>query len=257
VLGDYWRGHSESISSTALVAILREFGVGHAGARSALSRLTKRQLLRRTRAGRQTFYQLTDRALAEIDAGAQRIFSFGADDPPWDGYWSLVAFTISEPERQRRQLLRNHLRWLGFGPLYDGLWVSPHPRLDAVGAKLKELGVPTVTLFRAKAVDGWSPNVKAIWSLESLAGAYSDFSRRLRSIQDRMMDGTLTSSESLVARTLAMDSWRRFPREDPDLPSQLLPRKWSRADARARFLAVHDGLKPMADSRVGEILLEQ
>ena len=38
---------------------------------------------------------------------------------------ALVAFSIPEQNRAARDSLRKQLRWLGFAPLYDGLWVSP------------------------------------------------------------------------------------------------------------------------------------
>ena len=60
-----------------------------------------------------------------IRRSVKTIFSFGRSPEPWDGMWSLVAFSIPEEHRAARDELRKALRWLGFAPLYDGLWVSP------------------------------------------------------------------------------------------------------------------------------------
>src|SRR5450756_2690082 len=66
--------------------------------------------------------------------------------------WSLVAFSIPEEHRAARDELRKALRWLGFAPLYDGLWVSPRDHADGVLARLRDLGISTATAFRATAL---------------------------------------------------------------------------------------------------------
>ena len=125
LLGDYWWQRTEPLPSSAIVALLGEFGVSDSAARAALSRLTRNGLLVTSKTGRRTFSRLSSRAAAILDDGARRIFSFGAANQPWDGMWSLVAFSIPEDNRAARDALRKQLRWLGFAPLYDALWVSP------------------------------------------------------------------------------------------------------------------------------------
>ena len=66
--------------------------------------------------------------------------------------WSLVAFSIPEEHRAARDELRKALRWLGFAPLYDGLWVSPRDHAGEVIERLKDLGITTATAFRATAL---------------------------------------------------------------------------------------------------------
>jgi hypothetical protein len=62
--------------------------------------------------------------------------------------------------------------------------------------------------------------------------------------------------EALIARTEAMDIWRTFPGSDPDLPQELLPRTWVRADAHAIFTEIYDGLGPLGETRFRQILGE-
>jgi phenylacetic acid degradation operon negative regulatory protein len=65
------------------------------------------------------------------------------------------------------------------------------------------------------------------------------------------------ASEALVARTEIMNEWRNFPNLDPDLPPELLPRPWPRAEARRIFAEVYNGLGPLAQVRVRQVLAEQ
>src|SRR5262252_8014696 len=147
LLGDYWWQRKEPLPSAVIVALLAEFSVSDSAARAALSRLTRNGLLVTSRRGRRTYVQLSARAADVLDDGARRIFSFGRRPAPWDGMWSLVAFSIPEEHRAARDELRKALRWLGFAPLYDGLWVAPRDHADVVMARLKELGIATATAF--------------------------------------------------------------------------------------------------------------
>jgi phenylacetic acid degradation operon negative regulatory protein len=265
LLGDYWRSRSEPIPSAALVTLLGEFGVGHDGARSALSRLSRGGMLRRVRQGRRTFYELTDSALAYLDDGAEVIFGFGPCGPPWDEMWSLIAFSVAERERSSRHRLRSRLRWLTFAPLYDGLWISPHDRLADAAALIDELGLDQVTMFRASHVvaPGASGralrtgvDVRRVWQLDELRRHYERFVEELEPLRRRVRAGQVTASEALVMRTRVMNAWRNFPLEDPDLPAELVPADWPRPAAHELFHAIYDGLAPMAEVRVAQLVAE-
>ena len=58
----------------------------------------------------------------------------------------------------------------------------------------------------------------------------------------------------LIARTELMDTWRRLPSLDPELPSSLLPAGWPRGRCREIFMQVYDGLGPLAELRVRQIV---
>ena len=259
LLGDHWRGKPEHIPSTALLRLLGEFGVSVQGARSALSRLVRRGLLARSRRGRRTFYGLTDRGLELLDEGAKRIFGFGVEQPPWDGTWSMVAFSVAEADRDRRHLLRTRLRWLTFAPLYPGLWISPHQHLEEAARVLEELGIDNVTLFKG-IVPSWGSrpgDFLGAWNLESLRESYLGYIKRFRPVRARLAAGRISAAEALVMRTRVIDEWRRFPREDPDLPDDFLPANWPRREARALFDELFRRLGPAAERRVAAIVKEE
>jgi phenylacetic acid degradation operon negative regulatory protein len=256
LLGDYWWQRTESLPSAAIVALLAEFGVSDSAARAALSRLTRNGLLVTSRSGRRTFVQLSSRAADVLDDGARRIFSFGATGAPWDGMWSLVAFSIPEDHRAVRDELRKALRWLGFAPLYDGLWVAPRDRAGEVMARLADLGISTATAFRATAVPGGEPSEipARAWDLAGLRRRYEEFIAYARLLRDQTAAGEITPMDALVARTRVMNEWRAFPAMDPDLPGELLPAAWPRAVARELFITCYDLLGPLAVRRVRQII---
>jgi phenylacetic acid degradation operon negative regulatory protein len=255
MLGDYCRGRREPIASSALVALLSEFGVSEQSARATLSRLSGAGLLLRSRCGRRTFYELTDRAQRTFDEGAARIFGFGAAPPRWDGQWTVVAFSVSESDRALRHALRTQLRWLGCAPLYDGLWVSPHAPPAAATAILDELAIERATVFRATSVAGRRGGDPLLaWDLAGLRAAYEGFMPGAQAVLADLAARALPPSRALVLRTELMDAWRAFPREDPDLPAEFLPADWPRERARDLFLAAYGGLAPLAEARFRELV---
>ncbi|TVZ05841.1 GntR family transcriptional regulator [Trebonia kvetii] len=264
LLGDYWWQRTEPLPSAAIVALLAEFGVSDSAARAALSRLTRNGLLVTSRSGRRTFVQLSARAADVLNDGARRIFTFGATPAPWDGMWSLVAFSIPEQYRSARDELRKALRWLGFAPLYDGLWVSPRDHAGDVIGQLNDLGIATATAFRATALPlpgggavGAGPvsDIPArAWDLDGLRAAYQEFVEFAGLLRDQTEAGRISSSDALIARTRVMNEWRAFPALDPDLPDELLPPAWPRASAREQFIACYDLLGPLATRRVRQII---
>jgi phenylacetic acid degradation operon negative regulatory protein len=276
LLGDYWWQRTEPLPSAVIVALLAEFGVSDSAARAALSRLTRNGLLVTSRSGRRTFVRLSSHAADVLDDGARRIFSFGAGGARWDGMWSLVAFSIPEEHRSARDGLRKALRWLGFAPLYDGLWVSPRDQADGVIARLSELGITTATAFRATALptvgpapdaDGATDTAGAAgsagaisdiparaWDLAGLRDRYQEFTEYASLLRDQTRAGEISTADALVARTRVMNEWRAFPAMDPDLPDELLPSAWPRAAARELFIDCYDLLGPLAARRVRQII---
>jgi phenylacetic acid degradation operon negative regulatory protein len=267
LLGDYWWQRTEPLPSAAVVALLAEFGVSDSASRAALSRLTRNGLLVTSRNGRRTYVQLSPRAANVLDDGARRIFSFGARPTSWDGMWSLVAFSIPEEHRSARDELRKALRWLGFAPLYDGLWVSPRDHADEVIKRLADLGITTATAFRATALPlpagdlaasgpaGAAADIPArAWDLSGLQERYEEFTTFATMLRDQTEAGQISVADALVARTRVMNEWRAFPALDPDLPDELLPPTWPRAAARELFVACYDLLGPIATRRVRQII---
>ena len=256
LFGDYWIGRVEALPSAALVALLGEFGVSQVSARAALARLARRGLLELSRTGRHTSYSLSERAATVLDEGIRHILTFGAKDPTWSGRWTLAAFSVPEEHRDLRHALRTRLGWLGFAPLYDGLWVSPHDRVGDAGRVLDELGITTATLFQAS-LCGDSPGggdpVRA-WDLETLRDQYGHLCAEYGPVARRLRAGGIGPAEALTIRTAFMDAWRTMPTIDPDLPVDLLPPGWPRSPARALFIELYDGLAGLSEQRVVQVV---
>jgi phenylacetic acid degradation operon negative regulatory protein len=234
LLGDYWPGRSESLPSAALVDLLAEFDVNPSGARAALSRLSTRGLLFGHKEGRNTYYHVADGFRQVLPYGPVHARAFAKPRQDWDGVWTLVAFTVPEGQRRVRPMLRSRLQSLGFAPLYDGLWVSPHPPGKELDIALEVAPPQACTVARATELPSRTRlAVSSAWSLDELGDSYVEFVRTFRPIVRRLEQGTIESTEALVNRTRANYQWWVFAVTDPDLPASLLPRR---------------GLRPMTSS---------
>jgi phenylacetic acid degradation operon negative regulatory protein len=253
LLADYTLRNRAWLSSAAIVALLAESEVSSASARAAISRLARREVLEGSRQGRRSSYRLTDAAAASLSVGGRWVVASMIEAEAWDGQWTLVAFSLPQEHNGQRRVLRHQLRWLGYAPLYDGLWVSPRGFERKAKNQLAQLNLGAVTVFRAHQIDldamvGRDP--LDAWDTEAIAGHYESFIQRWSALLPRIRSGDLRGAEAVRARTEVMDTYRRFPLIDPQLPVALLPAGWLREPAAKVFAAVYDGLSEAAQGHV-------
>ena len=253
LVADYTLRTRAWLPSASIVALLEEAGVGSGAARTAISRLSRNRVLESSRNGRYSSYRMTTGATADLSAGGAWIARFGTRPEPWDGYWTLVSFSFPQDERGRRRALRGRLRWLGFAPLYDALWVSPDAPNPTVEEGLTTTDVGAITMFRARQVEiatrARRDPIDA-WDVAAIASRYHAFIRHWKPMLPRISTGMVSGAAAVQARTKIMDAYRRFPIVDPELPIELLPADWPRAQAREVFVAVYDGLAAQAQEHV-------
>ncbi len=246
LFGDYWWGIGAPVPAGAMVAALGDLGVKEAAARATLSRLVRTGLLRAERTGRRTAHALTDRATEIVREEADWLESFGVDEPEWDGQWSVLAFSIPEARRTLRHHARVRLKWLGFAPLYDGVWISPLTAAEEALAQLRALGVGDLTAMRATLHTSPDGPQRA-WDLDAVAQHYARFAADVRAsapIDD--------PAGALRERSQLMLAWQGVRGVDAGLPARLLPAPWPRVTARRLFAERFDRLGPLAEQRIRE-----
>ncbi|WP_433200598.1 PaaX family transcriptional regulator [Dactylosporangium sp. CS-047395] len=253
LMADYTLRTRAWLPSAAVVALLVESGVSEAGARTAISRLARRGVLQGRRDGRRSFYRLAAAAAGQLSAGGQWIVASAAGAEPWDEWWTLIAFSLPQDERTRRRELRGRLRWLGYAPLYDGLWISPHALTDLAAGQLDAIAPGSLTVFRARHI-GFGAMARRepmqAWDVTAIAGQYDAFIEHWRPLLPRIAAGRVGGAEAVRARTEVMDTYRRFAVLDPRLPIRLLPSGWPRPAAGDLFATVYDGLALAAEEHV-------
>jgi phenylacetic acid degradation operon negative regulatory protein len=255
LLADYGLRTRVWIPSGAIVTLLGEFGVTPGSARAAISRLARRGMLESSRQGWHTSYRLTPDAATTLAIGGAAVAGFPSEAESWDGYWTLIAFSLPEGGDGPRRALRAKLRWLGFAPLYDALWVSPLDLPPGASQTFANISSGTIAVFRARRVEvGGTASRDPLdaWDLASVNQQYQAFIDRWDPILPRVRSGRIAGTEALHARTEVMDTYRHFLALDPRLPMRLMPPDWPRQQARRVFTSIYDGLMETAREHVAD-----
>lgn len=72
----------------------------------------------------------------------------------WDKYWRIVLFDIPEKERQFRDILREHLRAIGFRELQHSVFIFPYPCEQEIECLVNLYGAkPYVRILTVKTID--------------------------------------------------------------------------------------------------------
>lgn len=242
--GDYWWGTAQALPTAAILGALQTLGIKEPAGRAALRRLVALELLELERDGRRTLHRLTPRGSEIIAEEAHWLDTFGVDETPWDGLWTVVAFSVPETSRDIRHSSRTRLRRLGFGPLYDGVWVSAQDAAASARAELASLGVADVTVMRARigAESGRAPT--SAWDLDAIAARYREVAAAL---DDVTADD---EADALRIRSDLMLDWQSMREIDPSIPVELLPADWPRVGVRRRFAERFNALEPAASARM-------
>lgn len=254
LFGDHLRYHGGRARTQALCEMLEVFDIGDATARIVLSRMRKEGWFDTHREGRQVVYTATDKTWKLLEEGRPRIFE--RTENLWDGQWRMVVYSVAEDDRTERDRLRKALSWLGFGPLAQSTWISPHDRLDQVVELLKVSPTVTAHLLTSRS-SGRTPDLKMVdrcWDLKSLARDYETFVNRLEALPAAGELGSLPGADALRLRVELVSGYRHFPFQDPDLPRELLPDDWPGRRAHRLFVGAHEALERPADAYVRAVL---
>lgn len=247
VLGEYVRPSGVPAWTSTLLHVADGLGIEEKAARQALNRLSGDGWIASERDGRRVRWALTDHGRTFLTEGAERIYSFGRDRESWDGRWLVLLVSVPESQRDLRHRLRNGLTWAGLGSPTPGVWVSPHTNREAEAKQVvEELGLEPVAISFSGAFAGVGSEramVDQAWHLGELSAEYEDFLSQFAGSRP------VSPDEKLYAQIRLVDSWRRFPRLDPQLPLELLPPGWIGLRAANVFEDLHQQWNSAAQGR--------
>jgi len=240
--GDYVFPRRRPVWTGGLLDVLRVLGVGDRAARSTLSRMKQKGWLEASRQGRRSAYRLTPRGAGLLEEGSRRLF--GPRLAGWDGRWHLVIYSLPQEMRTLRRELRARLSWLGYGMLLPGIMVAAHSRRERVEAILRELNAERYVHFFTGSQLELLPDREIVgrcWDLLDLNRRYAGFVGRHRgdflTAQRRRRAGNgPTPEQGFDLRFWVTYEYSSFPRQDPNLPDELLPKDWQ-GDQAAQLLA--------------------
>lgn len=254
LFGFVWRNQDAFLPSAALVELMKGFETSTANTRAMLSRMTREGILELRKSGRNTLYRISDETVARVEPGTRRVLSFGASDE-WDGNWTVVAFSIPEEHREIRPAFRSQLRFEGFAPYYDGMWITPGCRTEGILRQIRALDVDNAAVFTVPdaGLDVIGRRPLDAWDLEPVRDRYLELRDRSEALHALVLRGDLNPVSALRQRTELLISFRRTVRLDPELPMRMMPKDWPRLVAREAFVRTFDELALLAAIRVRQV----
>ncbi len=256
LFGDYFLSRGGNVWTSHLLRLLGLLGVSERAARSTLSRMAQKGWLTASKHGRRSRYAITPRGWMLLTQGEKRIFEPTVTE--WDGMWQIAVYSLPEKERSLRHSLRQALTWLGFGALTPGTWISPHDRKVELKNYCADLGIQKYVEIFSGAHLGLSFEkdlVQRCWDFEKIAENYQKFIQRYEADYEKCQNGNIPSpKDCFVERFWITHHFQYFPREDPNLPTALLPSNWVGFKARALFENYRHLLEARANQYADEII---
>jgi phenylacetic acid degradation operon negative regulatory protein len=230
-LGEHLLGRGLCVYSGSVIDVLARVGVSEHAARSTLTRMVNRGLLRRQRRGQRMYFGLTDRSARILSDGLHRLRHTGAVNRDWDGTWTLLGFSLPSSRNQERHDLRSQLTWAGFGPLQGGLWIAPGTQ--EVGPIVDGLGLQAhVRVFHARTnrLTDIDQMIRDAYDLDGIATRYEEFLKRWDATNRRA-----ATADPFAAKLRLVTDWLQIIRRDPRLPVRHLPPHWPAIPAQDLF----------------------
>jgi phenylacetic acid degradation operon negative regulatory protein len=242
------------ISIAHLIRLMAEVDVDAPAVRSAVSRLKRRGLIESRGVAGAAGYSLSAGGQELLAEGDPRIL--GRTAARLEDGWVLAVFSVPEPERDKRHVLRSRLERLGFGAAAAGVWIAPQHLAAEARHRIESLGLGGyVELFeQARAPGGLPAAVRRWWDLDALAQTYAGFCaafepmlrRWSRASRPRRPDDAAAFADYMRV----VDAWRKIVYRDPRLPAGLLPAGWPGTSAERIFFGLHAALHEAAENHV-------
>jgi phenylacetic acid degradation operon negative regulatory protein len=208
-----------------LVEVCALVGISETRVRTAVSRLVAAGRLEGTRAGRLSYYRLTEAARREFAEAAALVFA--------------------PPQRPRGWLIAEGEGGPGFAALGGGLAIGPDAGTPPEGAL-------TFAATLRQGRGALRRFAEERWGLAAQAGSYAAFLARFAPLEEAL---PAEEEASFVVRTLLVHAFRAVVLRDPRLPAEALPGDWPEERARALFARLYTRLSPAADSFVGRVFV--
>ncbi|WP_431710488.1 PaaX family transcriptional regulator [Glutamicibacter uratoxydans] len=245
VLGDYVRHRKDTIWSGGLVKVLGEFGFSAGAARVALSRMARRGLIVPQKRGRVVGYELSEQMERLLVGGEIDQFLQNAPQASVSEI-TVLLHTLPEEMRLERGRLARRLRFWGFGPVQDGVWVGLGDREEDVLGFLTDLGLGeycSLVIGRLSENLQLASLVERAWDLNALNERYERYVEIFGAL--RVADAR-TDAEAFQIRTQALHNFRQFPSLDPGIEGPQFPVTAMRDETIRIFNEIYSGLEEPA-----------
>jgi phenylacetic acid degradation operon negative regulatory protein len=226
------------IDSAELAEVAQKFGLSSDAVRAAANRMARADVLTKEGRGRGNVrYRVGPAGQAIVNQFISKLFQWHMaleGQQVWDGTWLVVAFSVPEEQRVKRDAFRDRLIEMGFGLLSSSVWISPFDQEAEIAALVGELGLESMVAIlhcdhiQMPGLAGVNDMARSVWDLESLAQHYCDLNRRIQALLASLERVEPGSAEAIFFEAMDMQNelLEIILTKDPCLPTVLLPSDW-------------------------------
>lgn len=216
----------EQMGAQQLIEIYEHRGYTSTYIRNSLSRLKKEGYIA---SPSRSWYQVTAEGLAYIKAINSKPARY---QEQWDHSWDVIMLEVPEAERKKRDSFRAALGQLGYGLLYNSVYISPWNYRDEVTVHIQKLKLEgRVSILQGQFLEGsiTPQKAQAIWQLDAIADIYQAKALWLQQEFIPAMQHALQEKQPLQLFLLYLQMGEELSglfMADPYLPDELLPKHW-------------------------------
>lgn len=229
------------ISSAELAEVAQKFGLSSDAVRAASNRMARTGLLAKIGRGRGNVrYKIGPKGQAIVNRFIFKLLQWHValeGQQVWGGTWLVVAFSVPEEQRVKRDIFRDRLIEMNFGLLSSSVWISPFDQEADVAELVRELSLDGMVAIlhcdhiQMPGLAGVRELAATVWDLGPLADHYRDLNRRVEAFMaslERAGQGGEIDAEAVffAAMDLQNEVIEMILTEDPCLPPELLPPDW-------------------------------
>lgn len=137
----------------------------------------------------------------------------------WNGKVYLITYDLPISKNNERNALRNILKKIRCGKLQDSVWVTPYNPIEILRTKLFERGINDLVIISSLGRDGAIGDTSLS---EMMIKAFS-----LDEINQKYLDLIYEYQNQKVSRDQFIFQYLSILEEDPQLPFELLPERWT------------------------------
>ncbi|AIQ63570.1 hypothetical protein PSTEL_11235 [Paenibacillus stellifer] len=223
----YMIQHRHEITASELIHIYKDRGKSKQTIRNALSTLKQKGYI----LSKDRKYTLTESGAGVIRSLQLKI---SGENKAWDGRWHFVMFSIPEQLRSLRNTFRRELVQIGYGLLYDGVFICPYNRNTSVLEVAKRTGLEEWIRMGSVELE-YGPITASlaeqIWPVQTIHEKYDQFIEwanvKLEEWSALLNPFTVVSPWNVLLQVLELgERFGEILLEDPFLPKELLPENW-------------------------------
>ncbi len=148
----------------------------------------------------------------------------------WDGFWTIVSFSIPEKDRSKRDRLRRFLESLGMKTLFNSIWISPLDLSANIYEYIKLNNLKNkVLVIRSNNIIGVDiETILELWNFDVHRALLDDFIVNASAPIPKGADPLLEVKRRIFLFALILQ-------KQPKVPMEIFPRDWPYLRAKMAY----------------------